>query len=79
MVVRSGKGGQVSETVEGDGVVGGGVTESTGVSGDGTGSDIVRCLGTNKETISANNSVGSEGGALVVSSYAPDVAAEYSP
>jgi hypothetical protein len=79
VVVRSGKGGQVSETVEGDGVVGGGVTEGTGVSGDGTGGDIVRCLGTNKETISANNSVGSEGGALVVSSHAPDVAAEYSP
>jgi hypothetical protein len=50
--------------VEGYGVVGGGVTEGTGVSGDGTGGDIVRCLGTNKETISANNSVGSEGGAL---------------
>jgi len=64
VVVRSGEGGQVSETVEGDGVVGSGVTESTSVSGDGTGGDIVRCLGTNKETISANNSVGSEGGAL---------------
>jgi hypothetical protein len=50
--------------VEGDGVVGGGVTESTGVSGDGAGSDIVRSLGTNKETVSANNSVGSEGGTL---------------
>lgn len=67
VVVRSSKGGEVSETVEGDGVVGGGVTESTCVSGDGTGSDIVRCLGTNKETVSANNSVGSEGGALGVS------------
>lgn len=64
MVVRSGKGGQVAETVEGDGVVGGGVTESTGVSGDGAGSDIVRSLGTDKETVSANNSVGSEGGTL---------------
>jgi hypothetical protein len=79
VVVRCGEGGQVSETVEGDGVVGGGVTESTGVSGDGTGGDIVRCLGTNKETISANNSVGSEGGALDVSSYAPNPLAEYSP
>jgi len=64
VVVGSGEGGQVSETVKGDGVVRGGVTESTGVSGDGTGGDIVRCLGTNKETVSANNSVGSEGGAL---------------
>lgn len=68
MVVRSGEGGQVSETVKGDGVVGGGVTEGTGVSGDGTGGDIVRSLGTNKETISANNSVGSEGGALSIRS-----------
>lgn len=67
VVVRSGKGGEVSETVEGDGVVGGSVTESTSVSGDGTGSDIVRCLGTNEETVSANNGVGSEGGALGVS------------
>lgn len=67
VVVRSGEGGQVSETVKGDGVVRGGVTEGTGVSGDGTGGDIVRSLGTNKETVSANNSVGSEGGALVIS------------
>jgi len=64
VVVRSSEGGEVSETVEGDGVVRGGVTESTGVSGDGTGGDIVRSLGTNKETVSANNSVGGEGGAL---------------
>ena len=67
VVVRSGEGGQVSETVEGNGVVGSGVTESTSVSGDGTGGNIVRSLGTNKETISANNSVGSEGRALDVS------------
>ena len=67
VVVGSGEGGQVSETVKGDGVVRGGVTESTGVSGDGTGGDIVRSLGTNKETVSANNSVGSEGRALDVS------------
>jgi hypothetical protein len=71
VVVGSGKGGQVAETVEGDGVVGGGVTEGTGVSGDGTGSDVVRSLGTDKETVSANNSVGSEGGALSVSIKAP--------
>jgi hypothetical protein len=47
VVVGSGKGGQVSETVKGDGVVRGGVAEGTGVSGDGTGGDIVGSLGTN--------------------------------
>jgi hypothetical protein len=67
VIVRSSEGGEVSETVEGDGVVRSGVTESTGVSGDGTGGDIVRSLGTNKETVSANNSVGGEGGALRIS------------
>lgn len=50
--------------MEGDGVVRGGVAESTGVSGDGTRGDVVRGLGTNKEAITADNSVGGEGRAL---------------
>lgn len=65
VVVRGGKGGEVAQTVKGDGVVWGGVTESTGVSGDGTGGDIVRSLGTDKETVPTDNGVGSEGGPLV--------------
>lgn len=64
MVVRGGEGGEVTETVEGDGVLGSGEADGTSVSGDGAGEDIVRSLGTNKETVTADNGVGSEGGSL---------------
>lgn len=64
VVVRGGEGGEVAETVEGDGVLGGRVAKSTSVAGDGTGLDVVRALGTDKEAVVANNGVGGEGGAL---------------
>lgn len=64
VVVRSGEGGEVAQTVQGDGVVRGGVAESTGVSGDGTRGDIVGGLGTDKEAVTADNGVGGEGRAL---------------
>ena len=64
VVVAGAESGEVSETVKGDGVLGGREADSTGVSGDGTGSNIVRSLRTDKETVTAENSVGGEGGAL---------------
>lgn len=65
MVVRGSKGGEVAETVEGDGVLWGREAKGSGVSGHGAGLDIVRCLTTDEETVSANNSVGSKGRALI--------------
>lgn len=64
VVVRGGEGGEVAEAVEGDGVLGGGEAEGSGVAGDGTGLDVVRGLGTDKETVVADNGVSGEGGAL---------------
>jgi hypothetical protein len=64
VVVASAEGGEVSETVEGDGVLWGREADGTSVSGDSTGSDVVRSLGTDKETVTAENSVGGEGRAL---------------
>lgn len=64
VVVRGGEGGEVAEAVEGDGVLGSGEAEGSGVAGDGTGLDVVRSLGTDKETVVADNGVSGEGGAL---------------
>jgi len=64
VVVAGAEGGEVSETVEGDGVFRGGEANGTGVSGDSTGGDVVRGFGTDKETVPTDNSVGSEGWAL---------------
>lgn len=66
VVVRGGEGGEVTETVKGDGVLGGREANGTSVSGDGAGEDIVRSLGTYKETVTADNGVGGESGALKV-------------
>lgn len=64
VVVRGGEGGELAEGVEGHGVLWGRVAESSGVAGDGTGLDIVRCLTTDEETVVADNGVSGEGGAL---------------
>lgn len=64
VVVRGGEGGEVTETVKGDGVLGGREADGTSVSGDGAGEDIVRSLGTNKETVTTDNGVSGEGGPL---------------
>lgn len=66
VVVRGGEGGEVTETVKGDGVLGGREANGTSVSGDGAGEDIVRSLSTYKETVTADNGVGGESGALKV-------------
>jgi len=64
VVVAGGEGGEVSETVDGDGVLRGGEADGTGVSGDSTGGDVVGSLGTDEETVTTENGVGGEGGAL---------------
>ena len=64
VVVGRGKGGEVAQAVEGDGVLGSREANSTGVAGDGARGDVVGGLGTDKEAVTANDSVGGEGGAL---------------
>ena len=60
VVVASGEGAQVGETMESDRVVGCRETYSARVLGDTAFSDIVGCLGANKETIATEHSVSSK-------------------
>lgn len=55
VVVGSGEDAQVGESVQGDGVRGSGVAESDGVAGDGTGGDRVGRLGSEEESIAADD------------------------
>jgi hypothetical protein len=64
VVVRGGEGGEVAESVQGDGVLWGRETDGSGVSGNVARGDIVRSLGSDEETVTAEDSVGGEGGAL---------------
>jgi hypothetical protein len=50
--------------VKGHGVLRGGEADGTGVSGDGASGDVVRGLGTDEETVPADDGVGGEGGTL---------------
>ena len=65
MVVARGEGGEVAEAVEGDGVLGGTVAEGSSVTSDLALSNVVRSLGTEEETVTADDSVSGEGGALI--------------
>jgi len=64
VVVGSGEGAHVSETVEGDGVFGSAVAEGGSVTGNATLGDVVSAFSTKKETVTTENSVSSERGAL---------------
>ena len=64
VVVAGGKGGEVAETMHGDGVLWGGEAYGTGVSSNGTGRDIVGTFYTNEEAASSDHGVSGEGGAL---------------
>jgi hypothetical protein len=64
VVVGCREGAEVSETVDGDGVVGGRVADGSGVSGDGTGQDVVGGFGTDKGAVSTENNVRGESGTL---------------
>lgn len=64
VVVARRVGAQVSETVEGDGVLGSAVSESGGVAGHLALGNVERGFGTNQEAITSKDSVGGDGGAL---------------
>ena len=64
MVVAGSKGVEVVETVDGHGVFWCIVTDSSGVAGDLSISDIVRSLSTKEETIATKDGVSSESGTL---------------
>ena len=64
VVVAGAEGGEVAKTVKGHGVLRGGEADGTGVSGDGASGDVVRGLGTDEETVPADDGVGGEGGTL---------------
>lgn len=64
MIVARSEGAQVGETMESDGVFGGGETERSRVLGDTALSDVVGCFGTDKEAITAEHSVGGKCGTL---------------
>ena len=64
VVIRGGEGRQVAEAVERDGVFGRAVANGRSVLRDLAVGHVVRSLSTDKETVTANNGVGSEGGAL---------------
>jgi len=55
VVVGSREDGEVGQSVEGDGVRRGGVSGSNGVAGDGSSGDRVGRLGSEEETVTANN------------------------
>ena len=64
VVVACSESAQVTETVEGDGVLGGTVAEGSSVTSDLALSNVVRGLGTKQEAVTANDSVGGERRAL---------------
>lgn len=61
MIVAGRVGREVAQGVDGDAVVGGGVSDSTGVPSDGSCEDVVGGLGPNEGTGTAQNGIGSEG------------------
>lgn len=65
MVVTGGEGLQVVKPMERDGVFRGVVANGSGVTGYFALSDIIGRLSTDEESVTTENSVGSEGGALL--------------
>jgi hypothetical protein len=72
VVVARGKGREVAQAVQRDGVLGGREADGTGVARDGARGDVVGRLGTDEEAVAADDSVGGEGGALGVSASASE-------
>ena len=70
VVVACSESAQVTETVKGDGVLGGAVAEGSSVTSDLALSNVVRSLGTEEETVTTENGVSSESGALKGKSFA---------
>ena len=66
VVVACSESAQVTETVKGDGVLGGTVAEGSSVTSNLALSNVVRCLTTEEEAVTADDSVSSEGRALQI-------------
>ena len=60
VVVAGSESGSVAQAVEGDSVVGSAEADSTRVTGKTALGDVVRSLGTNKESVTTEDGVGSE-------------------
>jgi len=64
VIVRSSKGAQIPESMNGDSIFWGAVAECSSISRDTTLSDVVGSLGTKKETITTDDGISSERWAL---------------
>ncbi len=64
VVVARGKGAEVGETVESDGVLGRGEADGGRVLGDTAFGDVVRSFRTNEEAVTSQHGVGGKSGAL---------------
>ena len=60
VVVAGSKSRSITQAVDGNGVVRGAETDSTGVTGKATLGNVVRCFGANEESVAAEDRVGSE-------------------
>lgn len=64
VIVAGSVGVQVVEGLKGDSIFGSIVTDGSGIAGDVALSDVVSGLSTEEEAVTANDSIGGEGGAL---------------
>lgn len=64
MVVACSKSAEVTETMEGNGVLGSTVAEGSSVTGNLSVSNIVRSFSTEEETVTTENGISGEGRAL---------------
>lgn len=64
MIVAGSERRPVAQAVEGNGVVRSAEADSTGVTGETALGDVVRSLGTDEESVTAEDGVGSEGWSL---------------
>ena len=60
MIIAGSESRAVTQAVDGDGVVGSAKSDSTGVTGESTLGDVVRCLGANKEPVTTEDGIGSK-------------------
>lgn len=60
VVVAGSECGPITQVVDGDSIVGSAEANSTRVTGEATFGDVVRCLGTEEESVTTEDSIGSE-------------------
>lgn len=64
MIITCSESRSITQAVDGNGIVGSAKADSTGVTGEATLCDVVRCIGTNEESIAAEDGVCSESWSL---------------